>query len=196
MTWRNTIEYLTGKIYWPFRSRKLKKGKTETYFDPIKQNRKILLRAADLMIEFSVQPASWIIFSYRRMEAMLTKQSDGEKCDKRRKKAKSAVPPLNWVFSHSRLEKRGGWYNAVRESYGLEGRTIFTPLHKKLIYDHYSMRHALAQLEDPTQATVDAVVDRFFPTNYKLLLKTVQQEIDAYHAQLKKRALKGEWIWT
>jgi hypothetical protein len=195
-TWRNTIEQLIGKIYWPFKARKIKQGKTTKFFDPVEQNKEKLLAAANLMVEFEVQPVSWIIFSYHRMSAILAKPSSGEKRKKRKKKAFSAVPPLHWVFNRDRLEKRKGWYESVRTGYGLEGRTILTPTHYKLIRTHYFMRRDLELLENPAQPAIDAVVDRYFPTHYKALLRSVQREIDAYHAQLVRRALRGEWIWT
>lgn len=139
----------------------------------------MMIASAATMLEHNIAPAAWVAWSVDLW---------------RRDTAKTMKPPLTWVFSPARIEKRRGWFSSegIMEYSG--GRVIVGPKRAALVQSYMAMRREIdiAGAWDAPQA----IVKKFFPGNtYERELGGVRAEVKKDQEALKARVEAGEILW-
>lgn len=195
-TWIDAFTHLTGEDCRTFYARKSRAG---VQVDPVKANYELLVHAAEKLVEYEIEPAPWVAFSFDVWNRYIGDRPKNKKPARRRKYAKKkkrgTTPPLSWVFLDSRIDERRAWFHAEYDAEFYSGHVRFTPAHRDLIYKHAAMRSALLALDNPQQDTVDKIVRKYFPDGWEGAIAKCVEETEEEQTRLNAVALKGAWLW-
>jgi len=146
---------------------------------------KLVVEAARKFIKHEIPPASWIAFSFDVWHEYGGGRDEDDS------------PPVSWIFSRERVEKRWGWFYAESSRYR-GGRILLTNFHKELIHRYDQMRSALSQLPvSASDATINVTVQQFFPDDlYEFLLEKSNAAARKVCEKLNESLRAGDWLWS
>lgn len=152
-----------------------------------------LADAASSLIDQEVAPASWAAFSWDVWHHYSNRPA-------------RTSPPLNWVYSTSRVNERLGWFRREESSYG-GGHRVFSARHKELLSGADGYRRCLlvslrreVRLGRRFNAGLIATVacdllDEFFPAGFAEALASAREGGEKDGERIRLLVEEGAFLW-
>lgn len=175
-------------VFWPVINGVSRAKKSKTALAKLHRGRyyKLLVEAADALIEHGIPPAAWIAF----VLDIWQKYDDASR--------DVTVPPLPmYILSASQIHKWRGWFWSEGGGYQ-GGKLLFTPTHHQLMQKYAEMQRELRSLPDNVDQTeIYTTVDRYFPDDvYDELVDKTNAEAKHLQGRLRAMRRRGEWLWN
>jgi len=147
----------------------------------------VLVKAAKLLEDYDIPPAAWCMWIVRRWYSIKT-HTNGWK-----EGMPVPLPPVNFVFSTSQIEKRCAdpedRYVVLDSAQG--GRVVFGKTHKLLLKRYTNMRAELNRGADRA-----ATVKKFFPgTAFEEMVDAARGESMELRSRMESDMKLGRMIW-
>lgn len=145
----------------------------------------VLVKAAQAFIAHDIPPAAWIAWSFDAWKHIARESP---------KLSKSKWPPIAMVFSVARIEEHLSWFSSEERHYS-SVRVMYTPSGRELMRKQNELRDRLGY-SDTTDAEVSRIASEIFPgTSHAALVARVVADAANMNADLRRRAMRGDWLW-
>jgi hypothetical protein len=140
---------------------------------------KLMLAAAEALIELEVPPAAWCLWC----------------CDVWRERGNAGYPPVGYVFSVKFIRERHGWFASEENDYA-GGRLLLTDEVREL----YRLWQRAATAADGArgggEAAVAAAVARVMPAGaWERAVRRAKESLAAARRNIREHAEAGECLW-
>lgn len=138
--------------------------------------------AADALMAADLAPAAWALFSATRWRGM--REHEGGV----RTGEVAPFPPVAWFWSTKRISEDAG----AARSYACGGARVPSPSYRALLERYEGLRRDVALGAVPSAQTCER--HRLSREEYAAALAAVRVEAAEARAQLRARAMRGEWL--
>ncbi len=153
-------------------------------------DRKVLVKAAALLLEHEVSPLRWAEFSFEGWAKGGEAESDAPAKGSGRGRPRAVRPPLRWVYAERRVAEKSGWARSALERRG--SSVVVTRALRSLISRWQQMMVAVLRGEvSPTEAG-----EQFFPNGlYQRLVEKAQSEGRREQDRINTDIAAGKYLW-
>jgi hypothetical protein len=152
-----------------------------------------LVECAHALIEHSIAPAAWAMFSIDCARQFARSQADrGEKV--RAPGGGVKAPPLSWVFNASRVEAHCEWFAEVATDYR-KPTALYTPALRDLIEAHAKLCEDFRRRVHDEYTARQVIAEHFPRGRYEALWARARVESARALAEYERRIASFEYVW-
>lgn len=147
---------------------------------------KMLVAAAEALIEHGIPPAAWISFALDIWQ----KYDDASR--------DITQPPMPmYILSPKQIGRWRGWFWSEGGAH-LGGKLLFTDTYKELLARYTDLQRDLRALPEAVdQVKIYDTVEQHFPgDDYDVLVETSNAEAKHLQERIREMRRRGEWLWT
>lgn len=159
------------------------------------RNYPIVGKVVPLLLEAQIAPAAWVGYSISAWQRVGTYDRTWDAAPSERKKPAVTIPPIQYVFSGTRVVERAASFawHAVRYDGGM---IAMTSAHITLLAKWERMRRELLRLQPTREEEVVAIVAaRFAEGEYERLLEEAKKQCEEQEDDWAQLVRRGVFLW-